>query len=391
MISYRVVVLLSAIACFAGCVTPDRASNRYCLGDHFLIDAQFEGGNFSSCDVDPDGNVLLTIRPEDRPPINESPWYSFRISPSRSTTVNVTLNFVDGYARYWPKVSHDGHHWRSLEEGRVTRSDDGESMLISLDVDHSAVWVSGGELLTPRYYDGWVRELGAHSEVTTQLLGRSVQGRPIYAAQTSEKSEAIILIGRQHPPEVTGAIALRPFVNAVLSDTPLAREFRERFSIIIIPLLNPDGVIQGHWRHNVNGVDLNRDWGPFTQPETQSVADFLEASDAAGVNFKLMLDFHSTRSDLFYTQLVDDFQTPTDFATVWLGRARERLPEYEFKHDARKRSDEANTKNYFFGRYGIPAITYELGDETDRQLIREVAPVFAEEMMRTMLEIEPRP
>jgi hypothetical protein len=31
---------------------------------------------------------------------------------------------------------------------------------------------------------------------------------------------------------------------------------------------NPDGVDKGHWRLNDGGVDLNRDWGPFTQPET---------------------------------------------------------------------------------------------------------------------------
>jgi len=46
-----------------------------------------------------------------------------------------------------------------------------------------------------------------------------------------------------------------------MGDSELAREFRRRFSIIMVPLLNPDGVVLGHWRHNVNGVDLNRDGG----------------------------------------------------------------------------------------------------------------------------------
>ena len=64
-----------------------------------------------------------------------------------------------------------------------------------------------------------------------------------------------------------------------------------------------------------------------------------------------------------------------------------RLPEFEFKHDARAHSGQANTKNYFYDTYGIPAITYELGDETDRALILETSPVFAEEMMRTLLEV----
>ena len=99
-----------------------------------------------------------------------------------------------------------------------------------------------------------------------------------------------------------------------------------------------------------------------------------------------MLDFHSTKSNLFYTQLEDDGTVPETFASTWLSRARERLADFEFKHDARASSEQANTKNYFFKRYGIPAITYELGDETDREQIAAASPVFAEEMMRLMLE-----
>ena len=47
---------------------------------------------------------------------------------------------------------------------------------------------------------------------------------------------------------------------------------------------------------------------------------------------------------------------------------------------------QANSKNYFHKTRGIPAITYEVGDETDRGQARAAAVVFAEEMMRLMLE-----
>lgn len=179
---------------------------------------------------------------------------------------------------------------------------------------------------------------------------------------------------------------MRSFVDTVMSDSELARSFRDRFSVVVVPLINPDGVVAGHWRHNMNGVDLNRDWGPFTQPETQSVARLLATMDEMGLNPKLMLDFHSTRSSLFYTQMPDDFDEPVDFATAWLTRSRERLPNFEFKHDPRPPSGQDNTKNFFFSRYNIPAITYEIGDEVARQDIVDTTPVFAEEMMRLMLE-----
>ncbi len=101
-----------------------------------------------------------------------------------------------------------------------------------------------------------------------------------------------------------------------------------------------------------------------------------------------MLDFHSTRLNTFYTQLPSESNYAFDFATVWFDRTRERIPDFEFKHDARPKSGQANTKNYFFDTYGIPAITYELGDETDRQTIAKTSPVFADEMMRTLLEVK---
>lgn len=45
-------------------------------------------------------------------------------------------------------------------------------------------------------------------------------------------------------------------------------------------------------------------------------------------------------------------------------------------------------KNYIYERYGIPAVTFEVGDETDRNIARAAATVFAEELMQLMLNQE---
>jgi predicted deacylase len=134
----------------------------------------------------------------------------------------------------------------------------------------------------------------------------------------------------------------------------------------------------------MGGVDVNRDWGPFTQPESRSVIRWVEQQEAAGGKLRLMLDFHSTFEDLFYTQPVSD--DPVDFASLWLGASAARLPDFPFKHEANPVSEQANSKNYFHSSRGIPAVTYESGDETDREQLEKSAVVFAEEMMRVMLE-----
>src|SRR3546814_2301684 len=91
-------------------------------------------------------------------------------------------------------------------------------------------------------------------------------------------------LGRQHPRETTGTQALMGFVDELAADSPLARDFRERTLVIVLPLLNPDGVVEGNWRGNINGQDLNRDWGPFTQSETRAVRDVLKDRKSTRLN-----------------------------------------------------------------------------------------------------------
>ena len=382
-------VILFVILLLNGCAASIERDARTCESDLFHIDAQFEGGSFDSCVFSSNNTVSITIKPEDSKVVIPQPWYSFHITTNEPDTIDISILFPDAYARYWPKLSIDGETWQRAPESAVEIADDVKSLALTIDLTETGLWVSAQELITLPYYEDWIAELDGHEELRTEVIGNSIQGRPIRLARTTDKPEVVVLLGRQHPAEVTGAFAMRHFVRTVLADTPLAREFRERFGLLIVPIINPDGVALGHWRHNAGQVDLNRDWGPFTQPETSSVARLMADVDEAGLQPRLMLDFHSTKEgNLLYTQLPELVTDPPNFATDWLDRVHELLPDYEFKNDARDVSGQPNTKNYFYKRYGIPAFTYELGDETDRDLIAAVTPVFAEEMMRTLLKAE---
>jgi hypothetical protein len=383
---HLILLILVLTVTLAGCATPHPVGHEFCQSGTVLLDAHFDGGQLGNCVVSGNGVFDLTLFPEDKPPINNSPWYAYRVSGRQGDDVVIRMQFHDnyGYARYWPKISRDGTSWEPLAQEQVTVSADRDSVELSLELDQARVWIAGQEVLAQAYYRQWINELEAHPGVATSLLGKSVQGRPLYLAETADRPEFILLIGRQHPPEVTGAIAMRSFIGTVLADTDLAQQFRERFKLAMVPLMNPDGVAAGHWRHNVNGTDVNRDWGPFTQPESQSVLKWVERQEASGATLRLMLDFHSTFEDLFYTQPVSD--DPVDFASLWLGAAATRLPDFPFKHEANEVSEQPNSKNYFYTSRGIPAITYESGDETNREQIENAAVVFAEEMMQVMLE-----
>ena len=380
--------LILALA-VSGCSTPQtHHRDTFCSSGTTLLDAHFDGGQLGSCNISDDGDFELILFPEDEPPINKSPWYAYRVSGRPGDRVTIQMQFHNGYARYWPKISLDGENWLELPPEQVIKGAD-DRMELTLQLQQARVWVAGGEILGREHYSRWLNLLENHEDVSTRLLGQSVQGRPIILAETADRPEFVLMIGRQHPPEVTGAIAMQTFIDTVLGDSELAQRFRQRFKLGIVPLLNPDGVAAGHWRHNVNGVDLNRDWGPFTQPESTAVIRWVQQQESDGRTLRLMLDFHSTFEDLFYTQpRVTD---PPDFASLWLDASAQRLPDFPFKHAANPVSEQPNAKNYFYKSRGIPAVTYESGDETTREMLEESAAIFAEEMMKTLLTTSPDP
>ena len=375
-------------AAAAGLANAAAPAEKFCENDVALIDTLFEGGAFHRCDVR-DGNFVITIRPEDSKVRVPMPWYAFRATPKRPGDAIVVMGFANAEAdRFWPKFSRDGTNWHRLPDSAVAASKDNKRLALRIPLSEAPLWIASQRMVTTPYYDAWSRSLAGREDVTVRLLGRSVRGRPIVVAATADRPQAVLLLGRQHPPEVTGALAMRAFVATVLADTELAERFRESFQVIIVPLLNPDGVAAGHWRHNAGKTDLNRDWGPFRQPETRSVRDLLADLTERGIAVRLMLDFHATRlteTHLFYTQRPEDGDgSAHGFAADWFERVRKRRPDLDFIHKPSK-SDAANAKNYFFDRYGIPSITYETGDETDPVWIATAVPVFAEEMARELL------
>ena len=68
-------------------------------------------------------------------------------------------------------------------------------------------------------------------------------------------------------------------------------------------------------------VDLNRDWGPFTQPETSAVIALVDHLVSSGKHLRVMLDFHSTHNNVLYTQTDEELTDPLNFASSWIATA----------------------------------------------------------------------
>jgi cytosolic carboxypeptidase protein 2/3 len=75
-----------------------------------------------------------------------------------------------------------------------------------------------------------------------------------------KERHGVVIIGRQHPGETMGSWVMQGVIEFLLSDDPMAVYLRKQIVFKIIPMMNPDGVIHGHYRTSLSGSDLNRRW-----------------------------------------------------------------------------------------------------------------------------------
>jgi len=351
------------------------------------IEADFPRARLSSCEEVEKGVFGAVVRPESLP-VNNSAWFAFKVRSEGEQIIRVRLRVQGGNVRYRPKISRDGRQWITLPEEAYQQREDRTECELTLEVGPEVLWVAGQELVSTQEMLDWSGTLERLPFVTKTVFGETVLGARLCRLDIGMPTVGrhVVIIGRQHPPETTGSLALMRFVEEVAGDSELARRFRESFHLVVMPLLNPDGVDAGNWRHNLGGVDLNRDWQAFAQPETRSVRDQIVPLAEAG-RLYLLLDFHSTFKDVFYIQREEAVSSPAGFTKRWLDALERKLPEYPVRREASPVPTPTTSTYWAHQAFGIPAITYEIGDGTERALLQTVAKTAAVEMMGLLLEL----
>jgi hypothetical protein len=149
--------------------------------------------------------------------------------------------------------------------------------------------------------------------------------------------------------------------------------------------MNPDGVDLGHWRHNSNGVDLNRDWSIYNQVEVRQVVKFINKTLKKNKS-KLMLglDFHSTWYDVFYTNKKREGTTLPNFIDDWFAALESNISNYKV-NEAAGNSKKPVSKGWFLYGHNATGITYEIGDQTPKDKIKHIGKISAQQMMNILL------
>ena len=364
-------------------------TNKECSTDTVKIDFSFSGSGNLSCEVIKSDYIKIFINPELDDSINPSPWFAFRKS-EHSKSIKLALDYKNYHHRYHPKISIDKKSWNKIDEANISKIENGKVIVIDFSPSSQKNYVASQELITNFWYNKWYNELENSGRVRREVIGFSVLKNPIpmFFVEKNINNPYILIFGRQHPPEVTGAFAMRCFINQLLNKNSLSDSFLKNYNILFVPLMNPDGVMNGYWRYNENKKDLNRDWGIFIQPETDAVNKKL--TELKNKKLALFIDFHSTFKNLFYISDIAEESPMKNFLEDWLLGSRKSLSEANYKYEIINSLNKDNgvSKNYIYNKYKIPSVTYEVSDNEDRDVIQQSSSILAINLMELLLKVK---
>ena len=130
-----------------------------------------------------------------------------------------------------------------------------------------------GRYITNKHIEPILESLSKDFRVST--IGYSVNKKPIYAVEIGTGSKKILMWSQMHGNESTTTKALFDLFNFLKQDSLEAENIKKEFTLLCIPILNPDGA-EVYTRVNANEIDLNRDSVNLSQPESQLLRNTFE-------------------------------------------------------------------------------------------------------------------
>lgn len=148
----------------------------------------------------------------------------------------------------------------------------------------------------------------------TTLAGNVVDVLTITAPSASEEElrsrVAVLLTARVHPGETNASWIMHGMLDYLTGDSEEAQKLRRLCVFKIVPMLNPDGVINGNYRTSLSGEDLNRRWSnpdPHMHPEIHHTKRLLtKMKKIWTVGLVLDVHGHSRKHGVFVYGCVPD-------------------------------------------------------------------------------------
>jgi protein MpaA len=124
----------------------------------------------------------------------------------------------------------------------------------------------------------------AQTSPRQHLIGRSVQGRPIFVQIVGHGTDTALIMGSIHGDEPAAGALVNELADHLRGDQQLLEGRR----VVLLPAANPDG-LAARTRENAHGIDLNRNFDttnrvdngtsglrPLTEPESLALESVIK-------------------------------------------------------------------------------------------------------------------
>ena len=188
-------------------------------------------------------------------------------------TITFCFPSRDRVGRFGAAVSHDLKNWNWSESGEA------DSFTYTFSEGEDCVYFAHHMLYDAARFDEICKEYG----LTKEVFCSSVKGRPLPAVRFSGGTKWILLTARHHACESTGSYVLEGVMESLLK-APL-----KDYSVLVVPFIDYDGVLDGDQGKNRRPYDHNRDYTDTPIYEViQRLIDFGKKHD-----LRYTFDFHS--------------------------------------------------------------------------------------------------
>ena len=164
--------------------------------------------------------------------------------------------------------------------------------------DQDFAYVAMRPPYTPMLGERLLEQAAASPYVKLWNIGKSKEGRPLQVVQMgdgtpgSEKTKpCICMYAREHTPQPDASWAIDGAMRWLLSADPSASEARQRFTFLLVPLLDPDGAARGQFY----GITYSFIEGGKS-PESLAYANWIETWVAQGNRLDLTFNLHNAES-----------------------------------------------------------------------------------------------
>lgn len=220
---------------------------------------------------------------------------------------------------------------------------------------------------------------------SVSTIGQSVKGRAITAYTFGSGPVAALYTGAIHGNELSTRALMLRWIDELEAK---ARELPAGISVVVVPVVNPDGVATGT-RTNGNNVDLNRNFGtsdwtkdistvtnaPFpggggstamSEPETQAIASLV-----ARLRPRVVASYHSIGSVVAANQAGASVAYAQQYAAL-SGYSNATGSATTFEYAISGTADD-----YYGQKLGVASILVELGSHTYHQFERNQKAMWA--------------